>query len=81
MLRLALIVFAATLIRALILEWWDRYKERKLREPIPMKLRNGVHVPSGPVQRIERLLNWAFFFWLTYMAVLLAVLAWKRLTG
>lgn len=69
--RTVLIIFAVVTIKALILAWWERYKERKASEPIPLKLKNGVYVPWGPVQRINRLINIAVIIWAVYMAILI----------
>jgi len=48
-----LVTFISSLLSALIWAWWGSYKIRKSREPIPMKLRKGVYVPWGIVQKVQ----------------------------
>lgn len=74
-----LAIFLSTFIKGLILAQWDKFKERKAREPIPMKLKNGVYVPWGPVQRIQRILHWMLMIWLVYIAILLVLVAALKL--
>lgn len=73
-LRTFLVIFLAVTIKAMILSWWDAYKERKSKEPIPMKLRKGVYVPWGPVQIIQHF-GWRFTqVWMAYIVVLVVLL-------
>lgn len=70
-LRAALVIGLTIFLKNIMLSWWERYKERKASEPIPLKLKNGVYVPWGPVQRINRLINIAVIIWAVYMAILI----------
>lgn len=72
--RTGLIIFAGVTIKSMLFTWWEAYKERKAKEAVPLKERNGVYVPWGPVQRIQRFLHYAFLVWLAYMAVLIVLL-------
>lgn len=44
-------IFWSTLLLGFLREIWSAYKRRKMREPTPMKLKNGVYVPWGIEQR------------------------------
>jgi len=79
--RAFMVIFIAVFIKGLILVWWDRYQTRQARRPTPMKLRDGVYVPWGPVDRIKSAGNMAVKIWLVYMALMLAVLIYAKLMG
>ena len=80
-LRTSLVIFAAVLMKSLILGWWERFKMRKGGEPISTRLSRGVYVPWGPVQRVQHY-GWRLTqLWMAYVAVLLVLLAYSRLVG
>lgn len=54
--------------------WWQSYKKKHAALPTPMKLRKGVYVPWGPVQRIQRVLGvliWIYMAWLALIGSIL----------
>jgi hypothetical protein len=77
--RVVAIPFIAAIGHMMLLAWWDRFKAREAEKPIPMKLRKGVYVPWGRVQRIRRWGDRLTIAWLVYIALLLVALAWTRL--
>lgn len=77
--RTILVIFIAVIAKALILTWWDTYKDRKAAEPTPLVLRKGVYVPWGPVEKIQHY-GWRFTqLWMVYIAVLLVALVYVKL--
>lgn len=77
--RTMFVIFVAVTIKAMILSLWVRYKERKAREPIPMKQRKGVYVPWGPVQKVQHY-GWRLTqIWLVYISVLVLALIYVKL--
>lgn len=77
--RTVFAIFASTVMAGLIRSWWSNFKERKALEPTPLKLRHGVHVPWGPVEKIKHY-GWRLFqFWLAYMAFWIVVVIYVRL--
>lgn len=77
--RTLFVIFAAITIKSMILCWWDRFKAREAQEPIPTKLRNGVYVPWGPVQKIQHY-GWRWTqLWMVYMAVLVLALIYVKI--
>lgn len=81
MIRVSLAIFLAVLLKSLFANWWERYKAREALKPVTMKLRNGVHVPWGTVERVQRYFQIAMWIWLAYMIVLLALLAYMKIMG
>jgi hypothetical protein len=77
--RVFLTVAVAVFLRHLLLVWWERLKERESAKPIPMRFRNGVYVPWGPVQRIQHWIDRLFIGWLVYVVLLLVALAAVKL--
>lgn len=73
--RTGLAIFAGVAIKNILFAWWARYQERKALEPVPLRLRRGVYVPWGPVQRIRLWLNRGFALWVAYMAIVLVLFA------
>lgn len=79
LIRTSLIIFAAVLVKSVILAWWQRFKAKKAGEPIPMKLKNGVHVAWGPVQKVQHY-GWRLTqLWMVYMVCIIAAVVWIRL--
>lgn len=79
--RTSLIIFAAVLLKSVLLSWWDRFRDAQGRQPIRMEQHNGVYVPWGPVQRVQHY-GWRLTqMWLAYVAVLIALLAYTKLVG
>lgn len=77
--RTIIVIFAAAVIKALILSWWGRFKERKALEPTPLALRKGVYVPWGAVEKIQHY-GWRFTqVWMVYIAVLVVALIYVKL--
>lgn len=70
-LLLALVAF----LHGLLAAWWQRFEAAEAGKPIPMKLRNGVYVPWGRVERIQRWIDRLFVAWLVYTALLLVAVA------
>lgn len=80
-LRTSLIIFAAVLLKSAILGWWRRYSADRARQPIPTRLRNGVYVAWGTVQRVQHY-GWRMTqLWLVYVAVLALLLAYTVVAG
>ncbi|MXO75344.1 hypothetical protein GRI40_08975 [Altererythrobacter aerius] len=80
-LRTSLIVFAAVLLKSVILGWWERFRTEKANQPIRMRLRAGRYVAWGPVQKVQHY-GWRLTqLWLVYIAVLLALLTYTKLIG
>ena len=77
--RAMMTVFIAVVIKGMILAWWRRYKLRQEAMPVTMKLRNGVYVPNGPVQRIERVINRAVWVWLAWLAFWIVAVIYCKL--
>jgi hypothetical protein len=79
--RTTLAIFLTIMIKTMILSWWDKFKERKALEPIPMKERNGVYVPWGIVQKVQNFGIHAARVWGVYMLILLLMLAYTKIVG
>jgi hypothetical protein len=79
--RAFLAIFFAVLIKSGLFIQWERFKERQDSLPITLKLRDGVHVPWGPVQRIQRFFQIALYIWLFYMALLVVGLIYMKAMG
>jgi hypothetical protein len=47
----AWVIFAAAMLHGALRSGWLAYKKRKMCEPTPMKLKNGVYVPWGIEER------------------------------
>lgn len=76
--RTVFAIFASTTIAGLVRAWWSSFKERKAREPIPLKWRKGVYVPWGPVQKVQHY-GWRLTqAWMVYMAVLIIALIYVK---
>lgn len=79
--RAFLIIFLSAIGHTMLVAWWDRYKAAENSKPTRMKLKNGVYVPWGRVERIQRvghILTWIWMFW---MAVMLIALAYMKYMG
>lgn len=79
--RAFLAIFLAITLKMMLLAWWDRYKTRQESLPTPMKLRNGVFVPWGRVDRIRRWLNIVTVVWVIWMVAMLGLLAYTKIMG
>lgn len=80
-LRTSLIIFAAVLLKSVILGWWNRYSADRGHQPIPTRLRNGVYVAWGAAQRVQHY-GWRMTqLWLVYVAVLALLLAYTVVVG
>lgn len=80
-LRTSLIIFAAVLLKSVILGWWSRYRADRAHQPIPTRLRNGVYVAWETVQRVQHY-GWRMTqIWLVYVAVLALLLAYTVVAG
>lgn len=77
--RAFLAIFLAVAIKGFLAVQWGRYKDRIASRPIPLKMRRGVLIPWGPVERIQRIGNGATMGWVAYMGALLVLLAWHKL--
>lgn len=77
--RTSLAIFLAVTIKGFIYVRWWRFKDREARKPTQMKLKKGVYVPWGRIQRIERGINIATVIWVMYIIALLALLAYHKL--
>lgn len=77
--RTILVIFASTMIKAMILAWWDRYKAHKAEDPIPLVLRGGIYVPWGPVEKVRHY-GWRLTqVWMAYIGILLLALIYVKL--
>jgi len=77
--RTALVIFAGTALAALTRAWWSSFKERKALEPTPLKFRNGVYTPWGPIEKIKHY-GWRFTqLWFVYVGVLVLALIYVKL--
>lgn len=76
-----LVIFFAVAIKGWLASQWERYKARQALVPTPMKLKNGVHVPWGPVEKIRRAFNIFSYIWLAYIIALLVGLAYVKWYG
>lgn len=79
--RVFLAIFIAIMLKSILAAQWGRYKARQEARPTPMKLRRGVFVPWGPVQRIERIGNLGLIVGLCWIVVCLAALAYMKFMG
>lgn len=79
--RAFLAIFIAVMLKSALFVQWERYKARQESRPTTMRLKNGVYVPWGPVQRIQRFFQIALYIWLFWMAVMLALLAYTKIMG
>jgi len=78
-LRAALVIAASTFFAGLIRAWWSNFKERKAQESTPLKFRNGVYMPWGPVEKIKHY-GWRFTqLWFVYIGVLVLALIYAKL--
>ncbi len=67
--RIAAIVFGAAVIRIALRFIWSKSKAR--RQEIPMRLRNGIHVPWGTHERFTHHATIAFMVWLALIVTAL----------
>lgn len=79
--RAFLAIFLAVVLKSILAVHWGRFKARQEAKPTPMKLRKGVYVPWGPVQRIERIGNVALRIGLIYLGVCIALFAYMKIMG
>lgn len=79
--RAFLAIFFAVLLKSILAVQWGRFKARQEAKPTPMKLRNGVYVPWGPVQRIERIGAIGARVGFVYIGLCLALLAYMKIMG
>lgn len=78
MVRTSLAIFLAVVLKSLLASWWERFKAREALKPVNMKLRDGVHVPWGTVDKIRKAFNVAVWIWIIWMAAWLCLLAWHK---
>lgn len=69
-LRIALVAFCAAALRAIVAELWAWYKRRQSGHPVNMRLKNGVHVPWGPVERLQAIGRFLGDVFIIYLALL-----------
>lgn len=79
--RAFLVIFLSAALHSLLYGWWQRYKTREGAKPTSMKLRNGVYVPWGTVERIQRGGQVILWIWLAWMAAMLIALAYMKVMG
>lgn len=79
--RAFLAIGIAVMLKVMLANWWERFKAREALKPVTMKMQNGVHVPYGIVQRVQRLVQIAMWIWIVYMVVLLGLLAYMKFMG
>lgn len=80
-LHTALVIAASTTTLGILRAWWSGFKQRKAQKPTPTKLRKGVYVPWGIVERVESMLDVALVVWLIYIAALILLLIYKYSVG
>lgn len=69
-----MVAFGAALLRAAIGELWKWYKRTQRGKPVTMKLRKGVHIPYGSIERIENyfgVFGLLVLGWCAFLAVML----------
>jgi hypothetical protein len=49
--RIAAVAACSAFLRAAIYFGWERYKAKKAKDPVPLRLRNGVYEPWGFAER------------------------------
>ncbi|UIJ43800.1 hypothetical protein LZK98_11925 [Sphingomonas cannabina] len=69
--RAFLTIFIAVAIKGVLYSWWERYKHAEAGKPVTMKMRNGVYVPWGRVQKIQRAFNIIVAIWAVWIAAML----------
>ncbi len=80
--RIAIVVGGSALIHSFITAWWQRYKERKAREPIVLKPnRRGVHRPWGTVQKVEHYGGLIGLVYLVQFVAMIGLVVYVSLVG
>lgn len=77
----AFVIAISVFFKTLIMEQWDGFKARQAILPQTMKLKQGVYVPWGPVQRIERAGNITLVVWAVWITALLCLAVYVWLGG
>lgn len=72
--RTAIVIIVSIALKTVLMALWDGYKERKAREPKPMKLKKGVYVAWGPVEKIQAFMTVFVYVWAAWMASMILFL-------
>ncbi|RYG85407.1 MAG: hypothetical protein EON59_12250 [Alphaproteobacteria bacterium] len=79
--RAFLVIFLSAFLHTKLYGWWMRFKTAEEGKPTRMKLKNGVYVPWGRVERIQRVTTVITWIWLAWMASMLVALAYMKYMG
>lgn len=67
----AVVIAVSVAIKNILEARWERFKEREALKPQQMVLKNGVYVPWGPVQKVQRIFRTGMILWAIYMLILI----------
>lgn len=77
----AAIIALSTFLKSIVIGLWPEFKKRQRGKEIPMKLKNGVWIPWGPVEKIR---YWAGNIGIAYCLLILiafSIVIWRDITG
>lgn len=79
--RAFIVIFLSAMGHTFLAGWWMRFKDAEQAKPTQTRLRGGVYVPWGRVERIQRVGKIIFWIWLVWMAVMLVALGYMKFMG
>ncbi len=72
-------IFIAALIHGALLAFWDMFKAYHAKRPTPMAMRNGVYVPWGPVEKMQRLFRGYVNLYIVWLILIFSALAYQTI--
>lgn len=76
-----LAIFLGSVIHGALIVAWQAFKKRQSKKPVTMKLRKGVYVPWGPVEKFQRFLKLGIGVYAAWLVTLAGLLLWTWLVG
>lgn len=76
-----LVIFLGAAIHGVLIVAWGSYKKRQSQKPVTMKLRRGVYVPWGPIERIQRFNKFAGYMGMVWFSLLACAILYAWLIG
>lgn len=73
-----LVIFMGVMLKNVVATRYNRFKEREALKPQQMVLKNGVYVPWGRVQKIERGLDIGTLIWVIWIVGMLAAIFYVK---
>jgi len=76
-----LAIFLGSMVHGAIIVAWQAFKKQQARKPVTMRLKRGVYVPWGPVEKVQVFNRFALFVGGAWFATLACAGLYTWLVG